>query len=358
MVGTKYLAILVSANGYGHIRRQILIATELLKANSSLQVRFAITDLQYRRFKVEIENLGARAEALVGITEDSVRWRYDAQGYTDANLNGWESEFARTPALINADFVISDNLVGVLETRPDAVLSGSFLWHEVISAHANSNAACSNFVKREINLLKTHTPRMICNADLATPAVLSLTNPVMVRWMVKEFSESHLATQVLQGGRQRSAILVHGGGTRTLDNRVRAIAELLRANGYVVYTDLEEDSLCFDYQDSTWQKLGVVISRPGVGTATECVLWRIPMVVLRDQENFEAEYIAEKLRQLGLAHFLNSHDEFSIVDKVRTIMSPVNKSLYFDPFERCRLTGIGDAAYFLAKHWNLIRRPK
>jgi hypothetical protein len=358
MMGKKYLAILVSANGYGHIRRQILIAAELLKAHSNLRVSFAVTNAQYQRFKFEIESLGSRAEVVVGLTEDSVRWRHDAHGYTDANLNGWESEFTQTPALIDADFVISDNLVGVLEARPDSVLSGSFLWHEVIAAHVTSNAACRNFVKREINLLQTHTPRMICNADLATPAVLSLTNPVLVPWMVKEFSESQLATQVLLSGSQRSAILVHGGGTRTLDNRVRAIAELLRANGHVVYTDFEDDSMCFDYQDSTWQKLGVVISRPGVGTATECVLWRIPMVVLRDQENFEAEYIAEKLRQLGLAHFLKNQDDFSIVAQVREIISSENKSRYSEPFEQCKITGVGDAVFFLAEHWNLIRRHK
>ena len=356
MVGTKYLVVLVGADG--HMRCQISITTELLKVISNFQVSFAVIDAQHRRFKIGLENLVDRADAVAGITEDSVSWRHDAKSDTKANLNGWESESKSNESLVNSNFMMSDNLVGVLETRLDTVLSWSFLWHEVISAHAIGNEARRKFVEREVHVLRTYTPKMVCNADLATPAVLSLTNPVLVPWRVKEFLESQLATQVLQGGRQRSAILVHGGGTRTLDNRVRAIAELLRANGYVVYTDLEEDSLCFDYQDSIWQKLGVVISRPGVGTATECVLWRIPMVVLRDQENFEAEYIAEKLRQLGLAHFLNSHDEFSIVDKVRTIMSPVNKSLYFDPFERCRLTGIGDAAYFLAKHWNLIRRPK
>ena len=358
MAGTKHLAILVSANGYGHIRRQILIATELLKHNSNLRISFAVTDAQYRRFKVDIENLGARASAVVGVTEDSVRWRHDANNYTDANLNGWESELKDTPALINADFVMSDNLVGVLETRPDTVLSGSFLWHEVISSHAISNTACRNFVEREINLLQTHTPGMICNADLATPAVLSLTNPVLMPWMVEEFSESQLSTRDLLGSSQRSAILVHGGGTRTLDDRVGAIAELLRTNGHVVYTDLEDDSMCFDYQDSTWQKLGVVICRPGVGTATECVKWRIPMIVLRDQENFEAECIAEKLRQLGLAYFLNIQDEFSTVAQVCEIISPDNKNKYSDPFEHCKITGIGDAASFLSEHWNLIRRLK
>ena len=357
MAEKKHLAILVSANGYGHIRRQILIATELLKQNSNLQVSFAVSEAQHRRFKVEIENLGGRVEVVVGITEDSVRWRHDANSYTDSNLNGWESELKSNSSLVNADFMISDNLVGVLETRPDTVLSGSFLWHEVISAHATSNEACRKFVEREVRLLRTCTPKMICNADLATPAVLSLTNPVLMPWMVDEFSKSHFSSQDSLGDSQRAAILVHGGGTRTLDDRVRTIAQLLRTNGHVVYTDLEDDLKCFDYQDTTWQKLGVVICRPGVGTATECVKWKIPMIVLRDQENFEAECIAEKLQKLGLAHFFKNQDESSINDQVCEIVSPDNKSKYLDQFELCKLNGISEAASFLSAHWNLIGRP-
>ena len=354
MAGTKHLAILVSANGYGHIRRQILIATELLKHNSNLRISFAVTDAQYRRFKVDIENLGARASAVVGVTEDSVRWRHDANNYTDANLNGWESELKDTPALINADFVMSDNLVGVLETRPDTVLSGSFLWHEVISAHAISNTACRNFVEREINLLQTHTPRMICNADLATPAVLSLTNPVLMPWMVEEFSESQLSTRDLLGSSQRSSILVHGGGTRTLDDRVGAIAELLRTNGHVVYTDLEDDSMCFDYQDSTWQKLGVVICRPGVGTATECVKWRIPIVLIHDQTNVEAEFVARRLKELKLAHECEfGKNNVEILSLVARLLSPEKLFSFLEPFVSLKTTGIRDSANFLTNLWSL-----
>ena len=354
MAGTKHLAILVSANGYGHIRRQILIATELLKHNSNLQVSFAVTDAQHRRFKVEIENLGARAKAVVGITEDSVRWRHDAASYTDANLNGWESELMSNSSLLNADFVMSDNLVGVLEVRPDTVLSGSFLWHEVISAHAVGNAACRKFVEREIRLLRTHTPRMICNADLATPAVLSLTNPVLMPWMVEEFSESQSTTQFLHSSGQRSAVLVHGGGTRTLDDRVRTIAELLRTNGHVVYTDLEDDSMCFDYQDLTWQKLGVVICRPGVGTATECVKWRIPIVLIHDQTNVEAEFVATRLKELKLAHECEFGSNYlEIPSLVADLLSAEKRISFLEPFASLKTSGIRDSANFLTNLWSL-----
>ena len=55
MAGVKTLTILVSANGFGHIRRQILIARELLRRFSDFRITFALTDKQYQRFKLEIE---------------------------------------------------------------------------------------------------------------------------------------------------------------------------------------------------------------------------------------------------------------------------------------------------------------
>ena len=355
MAGTKHLAILVSANGYGHIRRQILITSELLKQNSNLQVQFAITDAQFQRFKLEIENLGSRASAVVGVTEDSVRWRHDPSNYTATNLNGWESELMSRSSLIEADFVLSDNLVGVLEIRPDAVLSGSFLWHEVIDAYAQVNDACRQFVEREINLLKKCVPKMICNADLATPAVLSLTDAVRVPWMIEETVPQAFQDNLSKES-ERTTILVHGGGTRTLDDRVRMIAQILRNNNYTVFTDLEDDLMCFDYQDSSWQQLGAVICRPGVGTATECVKWHIPIVLIHDQTNVEAEFVATRLKELKLAHECEFGSNYlEIPSLVADLLSPEKRISFLEPFASLKTTGIQDSANFLTRLWSLDR---
>jgi len=358
MAGIKQLAILVSANGYGHIRRQILIASELLKQNTNLNVQFAITDAQFQRFKLEIESLGSRATAVVGVTEDSVRWRHDPNSYTETNLNGWESEMISRPSLIEADFVLSDNLVGVLEARPDAILSGSFLWHEVIDAYSKVNDACRKFVDREIYLLKKCVPKMICNSDLATPAVLALTDAVRVPWMIEE-TISQGSQDNLSKLSERTAILVHGGGTRTLDDRVRVIAQTLRNKNYTVFTDLEDDLMLFDYQDSSWKQLGVVICRPGVGTATECVKWGIPIVLIHDPANVEAEFVAAQLKKLKLAHDCEFEGEnIEMCNLVAELLSVNKENLFLKPFVALKKTGIHDAANFLIEHWSLNGKQK
>lgn len=352
MAGVKTLTILVSANGYGHIRRQILIARELLHRFDNFRITFALTDRQYQRFKLEIEALGQKAEVVAGITEDSVRWRHDPENYTDANLNGWESEWKSHARLVNSDFIISDNLVGVLEKRPDAVLSGSFLWHEVIASYSDCSDACKRFVQREISLLQQNTPKMICNQSLASKAVIRLTSAVGVSWMIDEVVEQSINAS-------RIAILVHGGGTRTLDSKVLEITKKLRHANFKVFTDIEDDQECFDYRDKTWRTIGVVVCRPGAGTATECVKWKIPMIVIRDEENSEAEFIAERLTSLGLAHgFIDGLGSDQLTDLAKDAVSIEKRSMYLEPFERCVRNGISEAADFLENHWKLNERTK
>lgn len=295
MVEGKALAVLVSANGYGHLRRQILIVRELMRRHRNLRTVFALTNRQYQRFGPEIEALGDLVSTAIGLTEDSVCWTNNAASYTDQNLNGWEKEWESNASLLKSDFVISDNLVGVLNKRPDALLSGSFLWHEVISVFSSQNKSCRDYVDRDISLLRQNTPTMICNWSIATNAVKNLTNPIGTSWMVGDVAMPTLLED-------RQSILVHGGGTRTLDNKVRDIATMLRKRNFEVFTDLEDDHHKFDYLEESWSKVGVVVCRPGAGTATECVKWKIPMIVLRDTENSEAESNAKVLIRLGLAH--------------------------------------------------------
>lgn len=341
------LTTLVSANGFGHIRRQILVAREIRRRFSNLEVTFAVTEAQHRRFKKEIDELGPKVDVCLGVSDHSVRWRLESDLYTDKNLNGWETEWCKHKSLGHSDFVISDNLVAVLDYRPDAILFGSFLWHEVLATYSDFNSACQDFVSREIRLLDKVKPKMICNGALATPSVMNLTDPLCVSWMVDpDFS--------LNRNRPRNSILVHGGGTRTLDGAVRSTAKLLRANGYLVWTDLEDDDQCFDFTEESWSTIGFVICRPGAGTATECVKWRLPMLIFKDVKNEEAEFMRARLTDLRIA--VGTVDELTaqrLLDLVNEILSKGTRARNSHVFPDFKISGVEESVNFLAKHWNL-----
>lgn len=338
--------MVVSANGFGHIRRQLLVVGELLRRVPTLRVVFAVTEGQHRRFKADIDDLGPRVEALPGVTEQSPRWRHDPRSYEVSDLDGWETEWSRYPQLAGADHVLSDNLVGVLARRPDAVLSGSFLWSDVLEVHASSSAACRAYVDRERDILARYHPPMLASADLATDGVRTRTRMVPLPWMVD--------TAFPVVGSDRDLVLVHGGGTRTLDATVRRVARVLRDGGLEAATDLEDDDHCFGFSDEEWRRVGVVVCRPGVGTATECVRRQIPMMVIRDPGNSEAEHVTARLVALGLARDLPSvTDAAGVAATAREVRAsgldgPLAAALRSRP-----RGGVTQAVDWLCDYWSL-----
>lgn len=330
------IGIVVSANGYGHIRRQLQITRCLLKRNSSISLAFGITEAQHKRFFSDFSELGRRVTVHPGVTENSPRWKHRPHDYTDENLSGWVKVFASS-RLMETDHVLSDNLVEVLAVRPDSWLSGSFLWSDVLETHSRDSSACKNFVARENGLLQSVRPYMLANKYLATPEVRRKTRIVELGWVIEEPNVNTLA--------QRNIVLIHGGGTRTLDSLVSALANTLRKNGLRVMTDLENDLDCFDYSEETWAHVGLVICRPGIGTVTECVKWRIPMLLIPDATNSEAMHVIHTLEKSAVASVLYEGDKVPpelLVLRVHELLESTTE--VYDVFDR---NGIEQATHWI-----------
>ncbi len=105
------------SNGYGHIRRLLLLSVALRKCSASV-VLFAPLKVAERLSKTERINLP------VVVDFDSQTKKSD---WFKSDVESW---VARLPCLSGFDIVVSDNLIEILKIRPDAWLSGSFFWHE------------------------------------------------------------------------------------------------------------------------------------------------------------------------------------------------------------------------------------
>jgi len=330
------IGIVVSANGYGHIRRQLQVTRCLLERNSSLSLVFGITEAQHKRFFSDFSELGSRVIVLPGVTENSPRWKHRPLDYTYENLSGWVEVFASSQ-LMETDYVLSDNLVEVLAVRPDSWLSGSFLWSDVLETHSQESHACETFVARENALLQSVQPHMLANKYLATPEVRRKTRIVELGWVIEEPTVNTLA--------QRDVVLIHGGGTRTLDSLVATLANTLRENGLRVMTDLENDLDRFDYSEGTWAQVGLVICRPGIGTVTECVKWRTPMLLIPDTTNSEAMHVIRTLERSAVASVLHEGDKVPpelLVARIHQLLKSTTEA--YDVYDR---NGIEQAAQWI-----------
>jgi hypothetical protein len=302
------VSLTVCPNGMGHAVRSLRVMRELVTLGRGFRLTaVALSPTQHRSLhpatRAWLEAEGTRI--LHGVTEPGVSLERDPAAYGDGRLLDWEARWAATPQLSGADLVVSDNLVGVLSRRADAVLMGSFLWSDVLDEHPDVHGVARDavmaFVDHERQLLARCSPPMLCTADVASDGVLARTSAVPLAWFDERSEQpDDAATRPLAS--QRVAVI--GGGTGAQARPLEAIAARLRDAGWEILAHLPEPGE---------PGVAAVVCRPGLGTVTECVLRAFPMVLVRETWNPELAHTAAALVRLGVAVDLGSADPLAVL---------------------------------------------
>lgn len=207
---------------------------------------------------------------------------------------------------MNADLVISDNLVGILQKRPDTILMGSFLWKDVYAHAYPNNPEVQQFVAREERILAQSHPPMLCVGDIAMPCVLKETEAVPLPWFGWE---TPCRTRQIQ---QLKTIAVLAGATdAAADHADQLTMALMAQNSYTIaLPQAKIDQLQlrgwaqvipFDFSSKAYRLCDLVICRPGVGTITDCITAGTPMAFFYEPANLEMSWNASRLAQKGIA---------------------------------------------------------
>ena len=118
-MGVKKVALIACSNGYGHLRRLLLLSRALNKVSLE-SVLFAPL--------ASVERLATTEGISIPEIVD-----FDSGTTISSWLNGSATNWYQyLPDLKEYDMVVSDNLIEILLVRPDAWLSGSFFWHEAL----------------------------------------------------------------------------------------------------------------------------------------------------------------------------------------------------------------------------------
>jgi hypothetical protein len=320
------LLSLVAPNGLGHFRRQVGILSRLLERQPSLRIHVLCADFQLaltRDWDTAVQLFSnPRVVRTGGILDPGVIWSTNAARYDDGRLLGWIEKLGRLPDLTRARLVVSDNLAGVLKYRTDAILSGSFLWGDVLaSAHPDSRPV-RDFARCEEELLARHRPPMLCVRDIAMPAVLDHTQPVGLDWM----AESDPVPPQPRHGLPRIGLL--GGASGAADGLLaRATHALAHTGKYelALPASLAHEArrpVVFAHGRDDYASLSVAVCRPGIGTVSACITAGVPMVTLHEgPSNPELSHIGARLEQLGIAVNLGADpDERAFVSGVEHVL--------------------------------------
>lgn len=333
------LCVVVAANGLGHFRRAVRLLHGLLdRARSSVQVTLVAEAWQRQAVAgwTLAESLWRRGVALAsGVMAPGVGWSRDAATFDDGRLMSWEQRLAALPAFREASHVWSDNLAGVLGSRKDALLSGSFLWSDVLEAL--QTPAVARFVEHERSLLAACRPPMLGVEPLAMAGVRSRTNAVLVPWMC----------EWQRVDAPRTAVGVLGGRTGAASDRLAVAARSLEGRWQVV----GDDGLSHDA--TGYAGLAAAIVRPGAGSITDCVASAVPMLLLDDPDNPELRHNARAVERLGLGRVLPAGDESRAADWIAEMTDSAAGATYAEAFAAQRKDGVAVAVDWLLQHLKL-----
>ena len=349
------LAVLVAPNGLGHFRRVVAVLAELVTSFTPVPELHLFAETWARDRMAgwaALDALEAAAPTWVpGVMAPGVTWSTRVEDYRDGRLLAWIERLREHDVITTAELVVSDNLGGTLAVRPDAVLMGSFLWSDVLAdAHAGDRAV-DEFVALERTLLATHRPPMVCVGDMALPGVLARTDAVEVGWMVD-------AAEPADPSATRVAVL--GGRTGAADVLLVDAARALVERGVDVtvdpaLADAVPSVVAFPFGDAAWADLGAVVCRPGMGTLTECVARRLPLVTLCEAGNSELAHNGAAIARLGLGADAGVEPDPASVAQLTVELLADRGGTIRRRMSSLNTHGIAQAATFLADRLDLHR---
>jgi hypothetical protein len=252
------VALIACSNGYGHIRRLLLLAQELDLYNdiqTTLLAPVKVVNLLAKKLKISSPKL---------IDFDT---RTSQSNWTNGSSNYW---YKKIPDLKSYNTVVSDNLIEVLYIYPDAWLSGSFFWHESLKNFPLKQ-------KRESRkLLQMCKPRMVSSKLFSSSYLDSYTNLYEVGLF------SNYIDHNIKFNRNRDILIATGKG-----GEVNSVAKSF-INSLVDLKDREFDKLWVEptllpekhpewmikatFTVDMYKRIAAAIIRPGVGTATDALM--------------------------------------------------------------------------------------
>lgn len=303
-MAAKKIAFIVAGNGFGHLKRVSEVALAIYKQQpDSIIEIFGASAHQlmlekwhvfhrFSSYSFRFTNVQTEKNLIANVSAD---YTFEAYQNSLTSIHDQVASF-------NPDRVVSDNLVGVLNFFPQAILMGSFLFTDTIQVKTE---AIQKIISFEMELLHRIKPVMVGVADMAMPGVVEHTQFKGLSWFCDR-KNGNLSVE--KSGKR---VLVMGGGTLNATKQLMTIMDQLQQHDVELFVDhalltQTGKGILFDFAPDSFSKLDWIICRPGMGILTDAVTYGIPVFAVYEPDH-EMKHNAMRVEQLGLGFDSQNH---------------------------------------------------
>jgi len=301
----KILTFIICSNGYGHCKRTLKVLNEIFKTTLPIKYNIICSEDKANFLEQYINQNKHNLQFHTYLMDNEPNW-LDPQSLYFSTYLSWNQGFKTDQIVAESDLIISDNYVEPLDAARDALLMGSFLWMDIIE---QNNDETKQIVAFQKELLKQKKPQIIALETMQMDSLYKRVKVFGVPW----FSER----KAIENSSCQNNILITSGGTEQLDKVFLAFIERL-ANGNenkTIFLDaklykklsstikkVNKNIREFDFTESSFNTLDVIICRPGIGILTDCISFLIPAIVIYGSDNKEISHNANKIisKNLGI----------------------------------------------------------
>ena len=350
------LGIVVCSNGLGHFRRVFAVLADILSNGYDNRVdiygsceKLDVISSRFPEIKILLESSQVNVVDFTLPSSNSCLTQSRMPKLNQLNqlnqLNWtWDTKFS----FQKYDLVWSDNLLNILESRPDAKLTGSFFWHEVFEKAAEIDGQIRKFVEKEKYLLHSHVPHMAGSKYFATPQVKTKTKFLPVG--LYEYSPKIVA-------KKGNGILFSCG----LGGEEEALAR--DALEDFLSTGLQTPGLLFiepkifpkaapkwmvpaDFSSKMFNECIAACIRPGLGTLSDALINQIKIFGYARKGSFEMEHNGKELKALGVGDFSNNPYDM-LLKACEYSKDKKSQIITFDIISKLNKAAVSDTSRFI-----------
>lgn len=323
------IALISCNNGLGHLRR--LVSLSLFLKKKKLQP----TLFAQKNKILKLINL----KKFKSLSVYEYKSKTSMKNLINGEAYNWEKKL---PKLDIFEIIISDNLPDILNIRKDAILSGSFFWHDTLE---NIN---KKIKKKHLNLISKYNPTIVHSSLFAYKDMKKYKNI----FKVGLFKLNNINKQKNRKKIKKDLLLSIGlGGNLNNDYNIKLINYLIANKTVFRFDNLWVEPKIYkksmpkfvkkaNYTNQMFRALKLAIVRPGIGTVTELIFNKVPIFCIHEKDNKEMIFNSKIISKNYFGY------DFKSISKTKKLISDFlineNKLIFYKQYKKISFSGNED----------------